>query len=132
METPLERMADFDLSEQQRSVRKNVRAFAEAEVLPEVERLERERRYPLELIARMAELGLMGPLIPEAYGGSYSDVVSYGVICEEIARVDWVLASVISVSNSLCASSILAHGSEAQKQADCRGSRAASASARRA
>ena len=85
-------------------------------MLPEVERLEREQRYPLALIARMAELGLMGALIPEAYGGSFSDVVSYGVICEEIARIDWVLASVISVSNSLCASSILGHGSDAQKQ----------------
>jgi hypothetical protein len=112
----LSRMADFDLTPEQREVRRAVRAFAEAEVLPEVERLERERRYPLELIARMAELGLMGAMIPEAYGGSFSDVVSYGVICEEIARIDWVLASVISVSNSLCASSILAHGSDAQKQ----------------
>ncbi len=112
----LSRMADFDLTPEQREVRRTVRTFAEAEVLPEVERLERERRYPLELIARMAELGLMGAMIPEAFGGSFSDVVSYGVICEEIARIDWVLASVISVSNSLCASSILAHGSEAQKQ----------------
>jgi alkylation response protein AidB-like acyl-CoA dehydrogenase len=112
----LARMADFDLTPEQREVRRTVRAFAEQEVLPEVERLERELRYPLELIARMAELGLMGPMIPEAYGGSFSDVLSYGVICEEIARIDWVLASVISVSNSLCASSILAHGSEAQKR----------------
>jgi alkylation response protein AidB-like acyl-CoA dehydrogenase len=112
----LQRMADFDLTAEQREVRRTVRAFAEREILPEVEQLERERRYPLESIAKLAELGLMGPLIPEAYGGSRSDVVSYGLICEEIARIDWVLASVISVSNSLCASSILLHGSEAQRQ----------------
>jgi alkylation response protein AidB-like acyl-CoA dehydrogenase len=113
---PLQRMADFDLTQEQRALRRHVRAFAEREIAPHVERLERERRYPLELIAKLAELGLLGALIPETYGGSFSDVVSYGVICEEIARIDWVLASVISVGNSLCASSILAHGSEAQKQ----------------
>src|SRR5262245_10235045 len=109
-------MADFDLTPEQREVRRTVRAFAEREVLPEVERLEREQRYPLELIGRLAELGLLGPLIPGQYGGSFSDVVSYGVICEEIARIDWVLASVISVSNSLAARTILEHGSDAQKQ----------------
>jgi glutaryl-CoA dehydrogenase (non-decarboxylating) len=109
-------MADFDLTPEQREVRRTVRAFAEREVLPHVERLEREQRYPLELIGRLAELGLLGPLIPAQYGGSFSDVVSYGVICEEMARIDWVLASVISVSNSLAARTILEHGSDAQKQ----------------
>ena len=58
----------------------------------------------------------MGPMIPERYGGSKSDVVTYGIICEELARVDWVVASVVSVSNSLVAGSILRWGSEAQKE----------------
>jgi alkylation response protein AidB-like acyl-CoA dehydrogenase len=116
MQTPLDRMADFDLSEEQREVRRAVREFAEKELLPHVERHEREARYPLELIAKLPALGLMGPLIPEQYGGSYSDVLSYGIICEELARIDWVIASVVSVSNSLVASSILRFGSEAQKQ----------------
>jgi alkylation response protein AidB-like acyl-CoA dehydrogenase len=58
----------------------------------------------------------MGPMIPEKYGGSFIDVVTYGLICEELARVDWVIASVVSVSNSLVATSILHHGSEAQKE----------------
>jgi alkylation response protein AidB-like acyl-CoA dehydrogenase len=109
-------MADFELTPEQREVRRTVRAFAEREVLPEVERLERERRYPTELVRRLAELGLLGPLIPAEYGGSRSDVVSYGIVCEELARIDWVLASVVSVSNSLAASAILAHGTAAQKQ----------------
>ena len=116
MATPLDRLADFDLSEQQREVRRTVRAFAEREILPHVERFEREGRYPLELIAKLPELGLLGPMIPEEYGGSFSDYVTYGIICEEIARVDWVVASVISVSNSLCAGSITRFGTEAQKQ----------------
>jgi alkylation response protein AidB-like acyl-CoA dehydrogenase len=116
MQSPLDRMADFDLSDEQREVRRAVREFAEKELLPHVERHEREARYPLELIAKLPSLGLMGPLIPEEYGGSFSDVLSYGVICEELARIDWVIASVVSVSNSLVATSILRFGSEAQKQ----------------
>ena len=116
MTTPLDRMADFDLSDEQRQVRRTVREFAEKEILPFVEDHEREGKYPLELIAKLVPLGLMGPMIPEEYGGSFSDVVSYGIICEELARVDWVVASVVSVSNSLTAGSILRHGSDAQKQ----------------
>lgn len=115
MNAALERMMDFDLTEEQRLVRKTVREFAEAEILPYVEEHEREERYPTELVAKLPALGLMGPMIPEEYGGSFSDVVTYGVICEELARVDWVVASVVSVANSLCAGSILGHGTDAQK-----------------
>ncbi len=112
----LERMMDFELNEDQRLVRKTVREFAEKELLPHVERYEEEARYPVELIAKLPPLGLMGPMIPEQYGGSFSDVLTYGVICEELARVDWVVASVVSVANSLLASSLLGHGTEEQKE----------------
>ncbi|NNL67227.1 MAG: acyl-CoA dehydrogenase [Myxococcales bacterium] len=112
----LERMMDFELSEEQRLVRRTVREFAEKEILPHVERYEAEERYPTELIAKLPAMGLMGPMIPEQYGGSFSDVLTYGVICEELARIDWVVASVVSVSNSLLASAILGAGSEAQKE----------------
>jgi alkylation response protein AidB-like acyl-CoA dehydrogenase len=117
MSDALDRMADFDLSDDQREVRRTVRAFAEKEILPYVEEHEREERYPTELIAKLPEMGLLGPMIPEEYGGSFSDVLTYGIICEEIARVDWVVASVISVANSLAAGSLLAFGTEAQKAA---------------
>jgi alkylation response protein AidB-like acyl-CoA dehydrogenase len=109
-------MADFDLNEEQRLVRHAVREFAEKEILPHVEQYEREERYPTELIAKLPPLGFMGPLIPEEYGGSFSDVLTYGIVCEELARVDWVVASVVSVANSLVAGSILRHGSDSQKQ----------------
>jgi alkylation response protein AidB-like acyl-CoA dehydrogenase len=109
-------MADFELSEEQRLVRRAVREFAEKEILPHVERHEREERYPLELIAKLPALGFMGPMIPEEYGGSFSDVLTYGVICEELARVDWVVASVVSVANSLVAGSILKTGTPAQRE----------------
>ena len=111
-----ERMADFDLTAEQRLVRAAVREFAEKEIAPFVEQYERDERYPLELIQKLVPLGYIAPLIPEQYGGSRSDVATYGVICEELARIDWVVASVVSVSNSLVATSILEHGSDAQKE----------------
>ncbi len=116
MNAALDRMMDFDLSEEQRLVRKTVREFAESEILPHIEMYEREERYPTELVEKLPALGLMGPMIPEEYGGSFSDVLTYGVICEELARVDWVVASVVSVANSLCAGSILKFGTDEQKQ----------------
>jgi len=76
----LRRMADFDLTDTQRQVRAAVREFAEREILPTVEQHEREGRYPREVIARLAPLGYLAPLIPETYGGSFVDVVTYGVI----------------------------------------------------
>jgi len=116
LDRPLDRMADFDLTPEQRQVRRAVREFAEKEILPHVERYEREERYPTELIEKLVPLGFIAPLIPERYGGSFMDVLTYGVICEELARVDWVVASVVSVMNSLVAGSILKHGSEAQRE----------------
>ena len=116
MTTPLDRMADFDLTDEQRQIRQFVREFAEAEILPYVEEYERAEKYPIELIQKLVPLGLLGPMIPQQYGGSFSDVMSYGIICEELARVDWVVASVVSVANSLCAGSIGRFGSEAQKE----------------
>src|SRR5262245_28678018 len=116
METPLDRMADFDLTPEQRQIRRAVREFAEKELLPHVEACERAGRYPLEGIQKLVPLGFMAPMIPEEYGGSFIDVMSYGLICEELARIDWVIASVVSVSNSLVATSILRHGRDAQKK----------------
>ena len=112
----LRRMADFDLTQTQRQVRAAVREFAEREILPTVEQHEREARYPREMIARLAPLGYLAPLIPEEYGGSFIDVVTYGVVCEELARVDWVVASAVSVANSLVGSSILRFGTPEQRR----------------
>ena len=116
MQTPLDRIADFDLTPEQRQVRAAVREFAEKEILPHVERYEQEARYPSDLVQKLVPLGFLGPMIPEEYGGSYTDVVTYGILCEELARVDWVVASVVSVANSLVAGSILHHGTDAQKE----------------
>jgi butyryl-CoA dehydrogenase len=109
-------MADFDLTDTQRAVRAAVREFAEREILPTVEQHEQEGRYPREIIAKLAPLGFLAPMIPESYGGSFIDVVTYGIVCEELARVDWVVASAVSVANSLVGSSILRFGTPEQCQ----------------
>jgi alkylation response protein AidB-like acyl-CoA dehydrogenase len=108
-------MADFDLTSEQQTVRSAVREFAESEILPFVEEHEIAERYPTTLIEKLIPLGYLTPIIPERYGGSGTDVVTYGVICEELARIDWVVASVVSVTNSLVAGSILRFGTDAQK-----------------
>ena len=110
------RSADFDLTPEQRQVRRAVREFAEREILPFVEEHEREERYPAELIRKLIPLGYLTPVLPETYGGGGSDVVTYGIICEELARVDWVVASVVSVTNSLVAGSIVRFGTDAQRE----------------
>lgn len=109
------RTADFDLTPEQRAVRRAVREFAEREILPSVEAHERDERYPAELIRKLVPLGYLTPLLPERYGGGGADVVTYGVICEELARVDWVVASVVSVTNSLVGGSIGRFGTGAQR-----------------
>jgi alkylation response protein AidB-like acyl-CoA dehydrogenase len=108
-------MADFDLTPEQQTARSAVREFAESEILPFVEEHEIAERYPATLIEKLIPLGYLTPIIPERYGGSGTDVVTYGVICEELARIDWVVASVVSVTNSLVAGSILRFGTDAQK-----------------
>ena len=71
---------------------------------------------PDALLARLAELGYFGIMLDREHGGLGLGVFEYCLICEELARVDWVIASVVSVSNSLVATSILHHGTEAQKE----------------
>lgn len=112
----IENLRDFGLTEQQKEIRRSVRAFAEKEIAPHVDRLEREGKYPTEIVAKMAELGYLGATVPEEYGGAGLDYLSYGIICEEIARVDWVCASIISVQNSLVNSAILNFGTDEQKE----------------
>ncbi|MCL5960504.1 MAG: acyl-CoA dehydrogenase family protein [Chloroflexi bacterium] len=96
----LEELRGFGLTEDQNMVRETARDFAEKEIIPHIDEYEREGRYPKEIISKLGELGFLGCLIPAEYGGPGLDFVSYGAVCEEIARGDWLSASVISVQNS--------------------------------
>ncbi|MBA2449538.1 MAG: acyl-CoA dehydrogenase family protein [Chloroflexi bacterium] len=107
--------ADVGLTPEQQALRQAVREFARSEIAPYVDECERAGRYPIELIQKIGQLGYLGAIVPPEYEGAGLDYVSYGIVCEEIARADWVCASAISVQNSLVCSSLVRFGSEEQK-----------------
>ena len=106
----------FELSEEQRMIQSVARDFAEKEVRPIAEAIDREARFPTETVRRMGELGLMGIAIPEAYGGSGGDTISYALAVEEVARACASHAVVLSVNNSLYCDPVYKFGTEEQKQ----------------
>ena len=79
---------DFDLSREQKLIQQTVRDFARAEIAPVAEELDREHRFPYEIVAKLGELGLMGIPFPEEYGGGGADTLSYALAIEELARID--------------------------------------------
>jgi butyryl-CoA dehydrogenase len=107
---------DFELSEEQRLIRDTARDFAAREVLPQAARIDKEHRFPRELVARMAELGFMGIAVPEAHGGAGMDNVSYAIAMEEISRACASTGVIMSVQNSLAGDPILKFGTEEQKR----------------
>src|SRR5712692_3989791 len=96
-------------------IRDLARDFAEKEVRPIAESIDREARFPRETVARMAELGLMGIAVPEAYGGSGGDTVAYALAVEELARACASHAVIMSVNNSLYCDPVCKYGTEGQK-----------------
>jgi butyryl-CoA dehydrogenase len=107
---------NLDLSDEQRMVREVARDFAEREVRPIAAEIDRDARFPHETIKRMGELGLMGILAPEKWGGAGGDTVSYAIAMEEIARVCGSHAVVMSVNNSLFCDPIYKYGNDAQRE----------------
>ncbi|HXH89530.1 MAG TPA: acyl-CoA dehydrogenase family protein [Gaiellaceae bacterium] len=107
---------DLDLTQEQELVRATVREFAVEQVAPVAEELDRESRFPYELVAQLAELGLMGLPIPEEYGGAGGDTVSYALAIEELTRIDSSVAITVAAHTSLGTMPIYLHGSEEQKQ----------------
>jgi butyryl-CoA dehydrogenase len=103
-------------TEEQAAVQRTAHDFATQEVLPKAAEIDREHRHPTELVARMAELGFLGIAVPEQYGGSGFDNVSYVLAMEEIARACASTAVIMSVNNSLVCDPLLRFGTEAQKQ----------------
>jgi short-chain 2-methylacyl-CoA dehydrogenase len=106
---------DFDLGDEHVAIRETVRSFAESEVAPVAEELDREKRFPLDLVARLAELGLMGVPMPERYGGAGADTLAYAITVEELTRVDSSLGVTVAAHTSLGTSPILLFGSDEQK-----------------
>ena len=107
---------NFDLDQEHELVRSTVREFAQQRVAPVAEELDRESRFPYELVGELAELGLMGMTIPEEYGGAGADTVSYAIAVEELTRVDSSVAITLAAHHSLGTLPIFSFGSEEQKQ----------------
>jgi short/branched chain acyl-CoA dehydrogenase len=107
---------DLDLSHEHELVRDTVREFARERVAPVAEELDREHRFPYDLVATLAELGLMGMTIPEEYGGAGADTVSYAIAIEELTRVDSSVAITVAAHHSLGTLPIYYFGSEEQKR----------------
>ncbi len=107
---------NFDLTEEQELVRRTVRDFAEQKVAPVAEELDREHRFPYDLVAELADLGLMGMPIPEEYGGGGSDTLSYAIAVEELTRIDSSVAITVAAHTSLGTMPIFLFGSEEQKR----------------
>src|ERR671924_2101834 len=106
---------DFDLSPEQQDIRRLVRDFAEGEVKPVAEELDRTKSFPYEIVRKMGGLGLMGIPYPEEYGGGGADNLSYAIAVEELARVDSSVAITVAAHTSLGTWPIYAYGSDEQK-----------------
>jgi short/branched chain acyl-CoA dehydrogenase len=107
---------NFDLDQEHELVRSTVRDFARERVAPVAEELDREGRFPYDLVAGMAELGLMGMTIPEEYGGAGADTLAYAIAVEELTRVDSSVAITMAAHHSLGTLPIYYFGNEEQKQ----------------
>jgi short-chain 2-methylacyl-CoA dehydrogenase len=105
----------FDLSDEHRLFRTTVREFAEGEIGPQAEALDREGRFPLDLVAKAAELGLMGIPIPAEWEGAGADTLAYAIAIEELARVDQSFAITVAAHTSLGTQPINLFGTDEQK-----------------
>jgi short-chain 2-methylacyl-CoA dehydrogenase len=121
---------NFDLSDEQKLLRETVRDFARAEVAPVAEELDREKRFPYEIVAKLGALGLMGIPFPQEYGGGGADTLSYVLAVEELARIDSSVCITMAAHTSLGTMPIYLWGTDEQKDewlpVLCKGERLAS------
>jgi len=109
-------MVDFALTDENRLVQQSARAFAEAEILPNIRRWDEDGGFPHELFGKMADHGFLGAPIPEAYGGSGMDYHSFAILCEELERADTSFRVVQSVHVGLNSLALLQWATEEQRQ----------------
>jgi alkylation response protein AidB-like acyl-CoA dehydrogenase len=107
---------DFDLSPDHELIRRTVREFAEGEVAPVAEQLDRTKSFPYEIVAKLGQLGLMGIPFPLQYGGGGGDTLAYALAVEELARVDSSVAITVCAHTSLGTQPIYLFGTEGQKR----------------
>jgi butyryl-CoA dehydrogenase len=109
-------MIDFELTDEQKLIRETAHDFSDKEIAPRARENDRNEHFDTELVKKMADMGFLGAIVPEEYGGRGVDYLTYGLIVEEIGRNDSAMRTVVSVVTSLVCSSIVRWGTEEQKQ----------------
>lgn len=107
---------NFNLTKQQQLFQQMIRSFAEKEVKPLAAEIDEQERFPVETVAKLAKIGVMGIPVPVEYGGAGGDNLMYSIAVEELSRVCATTGVVVSAHTSLCIAPILENGTEEQKQ----------------
>ncbi len=107
---------DFSLTDEQLQLRRTVREFAEGEIAPHVMEWDEASHFPAEIIPKLADMGLLGVICPEKYGGAGLGYVEYAIVIEELSRVDGSVGIIVAAHNSLCTNHIYKFGTEEQKK----------------
>ncbi|MBI2684950.1 MAG: acyl-CoA dehydrogenase [Acidobacteria bacterium] len=107
---------DFSYTDEQRQLRRAVREFAEAEIQPHVRVWDEASEFPSAVVKKCGEMGLMGSIFPEEYGGTGYGYIEYALIIEELARVDPSVALIVAAHTSLCSNHLYIAGNEEQKK----------------
>jgi alkylation response protein AidB-like acyl-CoA dehydrogenase len=107
---------DFDYTPEQIHLRKSVREFAEAEILPHVMEWDEAQIFPLDVIKKLGRLGYLGSIFPEEYGGAGLGYIEYAIIIEELSRVDGSVGIIVAAHTSLCGNHIYKAGTEEQRR----------------
>ena len=107
---------DFDFTKEQELLRKTLRDFAEQEIRPHIREWDEQQHFPREVFKQLGQLGILGLIFPEEYGGAGLTYVDYVLAIEELSRVDGSIGITVSAHNSLCTNAIFESGTEAQKQ----------------
>jgi alkylation response protein AidB-like acyl-CoA dehydrogenase len=107
---------DFTFTDEQNHLRRSVREFAEGEIAPHVMEWDECSQFPLELLPKLAEMGLLGVIFPEEYGGAGLGYIAYATVIEELSRVDGSIGLTVAAHNSLCTNHIYKFANEEQKR----------------
>ena len=107
---------EFSLTDEQQHLRRTVREFAESEIVPHVMEWDEACHFPSEIIPKLADMGFLGVIFPEEYGGAGMGYVEHAIIIEELSRVDGSVGIIVAAHNSLCTNHIYKFGTEAEKE----------------
>src|SRR6202030_511328 len=107
---------DFSLTGEQQQLRRTVREFAEAEIAPHVMEWDEASLFPSEVMPKLADMGLLGVIFPEKYGGAGMGYLEYAIVIEELSRVDGSVGIIVAAHNSLCTNHIFKFGNEEQRK----------------